>query len=237
MHDQATIPRHAAIAPPAERGALSAETAALSGNLLARQNSYAAYLATAGQIPHLLREIGRQREIAFRAVGEGTGRVLDLDRFDQHYLHLFVWDHQQEQLAGAYRISPTLTVLAEHGPEGLYTTTLLEFSQEFPAALTPGLELGRSFVVPAYQRSPLPLALLWRGTGVWLRQHPQCVRLFGAVSISGDYSVLSRGLLVEFLSRRPAAGSLPGGIRPRHPPGPALTVPTGPEAWAGPAGL
>jgi hypothetical protein len=90
MHDLATSPGRAAIALPAERGAVLAEVAALAkDSILARQNSFTVYAATAGPIPHLRHEIGRQREIAFRAVGEGTGRALDLDRFDQHYWHLF----------------------------------------------------------------------------------------------------------------------------------------------------
>lgn len=216
MPDALTAP--AEIAPAADRAAVLAEVAALAGRgALSRQGTFSAYVATAQEIPHLLHEIGRQRETAFRAVGEGTGQALDLDRFDRHYLHLFVWDQAREQLAGAYRLTRTVPVLAEYGPEGLYTSTLFQFTAEFLATITPGLELGRSFVVSSYQRSPVPLALLWQGIGAYLARHPECVKLFGPVSISGDYSALSRHLMVEFLRRRHPGGALPGGITPRHP--------------------
>ena len=94
-----------------------------------------------------------------------------------------------------------MPTLAEHGPDDLYTSTLFHFTPGFLTTLTPGLELGRFFVTGYYQPSPVPLALLWRGTGAFLTDHPDCVKLFGPVSISGGYPALSRHLIVEFLRR------------------------------------
>ncbi|MBU4460524.1 MAG: lysophospholipid acyltransferase family protein, partial [Verrucomicrobia bacterium] len=90
----------------------------------------AVYCAPAAQIPRLLHEIGRLREITFRAAGEGTGREIDLDRFDHHYHHLFVWNRKKSELVGAYRIGRTDEILASHGKKGLYTSTLFRYSRK-----------------------------------------------------------------------------------------------------------
>lgn len=166
---------------------------------LAEQGDLSAYLATANEIPEILREIGRLREISFRAVGEGTGEEIDLDRFDDHYLHLFLWDHTNEQIAGAYRLAPTDQVIAERGPEGLYCSTLFEFEIPFLQHLNPALELGRSFVAPDYQKSLAPLLALWKGIATFVSRHPRYHRLFGPVSISQDYAPISQDLIVRFL--------------------------------------
>ena len=94
----------------------------------------------------MLDEIGRLREIAFRAVGEGTGRARDLDVFDQTYRHLFVWDRQRHEIAGAYRLGATDEILAASGTAGLYTRTLFDYGDALLTQLGPALELGRSFV-------------------------------------------------------------------------------------------
>lgn len=167
--------------------------------LLATQGKLEVYLAKAPEIPAILQEIGRLREIAFRAVGEGTGREIDLDEFDQHYLHLFLWDPTEELIAGAYRLAPTDQVIAQKGPEGLYCSTLFEFDPAFLDHLNPALELGRSFVVPAYQKSISSLLALWKGILTYVSYHPRYHRLFGPVSISHDYTPLSQDIIVKFL--------------------------------------
>jgi hypothetical protein len=67
--------------------------------------------ARAAQIPSVLNELGRLREITFRATGEGTGKSLDIDRFDEHYIHLFVWNRPRSEIVGAYRLGPTDQIL------------------------------------------------------------------------------------------------------------------------------
>lgn len=166
---------------------------------LAEQGDLSAYLATAKEIPHILQEIGRLREVSFRTVGEGTGREIDLDRFDEHYLHLFLWDRKNEKIAGAYRLAPTDQVIAEQGAEGLYCSTLFEFKAPFLQHLNPALELGRSFVALDYQKSLAPLLALWKGIAAFVSRHPRYHRLFGPVSISQDYAPLSQDLIVRFL--------------------------------------
>ena len=99
------------------------EITALSGSSqLSTQGPFDVYLALADEIPNILLEIGRLREVTFRAVGEGSGKGRDLDRFDDYYYHLFLWDRDREQVAGAYRLGRTDLILAEFGFQGLFTS-------------------------------------------------------------------------------------------------------------------
>ncbi|MBI1380043.1 MAG: GNAT family N-acetyltransferase [Planctomycetaceae bacterium] len=166
---------------------------------LVEQGSLVVYLFRADEAPRTLREVGRLREIAFRAVGEGSGLSLDLDRFDRFYHHLIVWDREARVLVGAYRLAGTDEVLAHSGLAGLYTRTLFHFDESLVNALGPALELGRSFVRPEYQRTYAPLLLLWRGIGAYLVANPRYRRLFGAVSITDHYQPLSQALMVQYL--------------------------------------
>ncbi|MEY3660900.1 MAG: hypothetical protein RLZZ169_1726 [Pseudomonadota bacterium] len=134
----------------------------------------------------VIREIGRLREVAFRQVGEGTGKRRDLDRFDQHYQHLVLWDREALEIAGAYRIAEGAAVLRTLGEAGLYTSTLYQYRPEFRAYLEQGIELGRSFVNPRYW-GKASLDYLWQGLGAYLARRPEVRFLFGPVSVSADY--------------------------------------------------
>lgn len=168
---------------------------------------YRVLVAQRDQAPSLMREIGRLREISFRAVGEGTGKERDIDSFDEHYHQLFVWHAPSEQVLGAYRLCMTDVVLRRRGPEGLYTKTLFRYSGEFLEQLGPAVELGRSFVRPESQGAGRVLALLWRGIARLLAARPRYRTLFGPVSISSAYAEDTRRLI---------AGRLGQG-RYRHP--------------------
>ncbi len=185
--------------------------------ILARSGENTVYAAEADQIPHLLLEIGRLRELTFREVGEGTGQPRDLDGFDAHYLHLFIWNRNAGHVIGAYRIGRTDRILAEHGLDGLYTHTLFRQSALLHARLGPALELGRSFVLPDYQKAYAPLLLLWKGIGTYIATRPRYRHLFGPVSISRDYSDLSRRLIATTLMHHRQAGDLAALVRPRTP--------------------
>jgi putative hemolysin len=203
---------------------------------LAQSGGFAVWLATAGQIPRCLREIGRLREISFRAAAEGTGRALDLDRFDDLYLHLFVIHEAAGEIVGAYRLGPTDQIIARHGPEGLYTSTLFHSRREFFQAIGPALEMGRSFIRPEYQKSYSALLLLWKGIGGFIARNPRYRFLFGPVSISRDYSDLTRRLIATTLLAHSQAKDLALMVRPRRPvrlkpirvPGCGLIAP---DAW------
>lgn len=168
---------------------------------LARQGPLEVYLAPADRIPNVLLEIGRLRELTFRTVGEGTGRARDLDHHDPFYLHLFLWDREAGQIAGAYRLARTDEVLASHGVEGLYSASFCHYDPTLLDDLNPALELGRSWIRPDYQRSLHSLLGLWNGIGRFVARNPKYHRLFGAVCISADYSPTSQNLLVRYFRR------------------------------------
>ena len=131
----------------------------------------------------VMREIGRLRELTFRKVGEGTGARRDLDAYDPHYEHLVLWDPQALRIVGSYRFGHGGRLIAERGMAGLYTSSLFSYSPALESRLTQGMELGRSFVAPAYWRSRA-LDQLWQGIGLYLQRHPELHYVFGPVSMS-----------------------------------------------------
>lgn len=184
---------------------------------LVRAGDISCFCAEAPAIPYLLREIGRLREETFRAVGEGTGQDLDLDPFDDHYLHIFLWDHAQKKVMGGYRAGLTDQILKKHGPRGLYTSTLFQFKPALLQRLTPALELGRSFIRAEYQGHRHALPLLWRGIGEFIVRSPRYRLLFGPVSISRDYTDLSRSIMFRYLQEEKMDEGLSRLVRPRSP--------------------
>ena len=183
--------------------------------ILARQRELVVCLAHACEIPWILQEIGWLREQAFREIGEGTGKALDLDRFDQHYEHLFLFNEETCEIVGAYRLARTDLVMATEGIGGLYTHTLFKYDRSFLDAVSPALELGRSFVRKEYQRSTSVLPLIWRGIGAYVARSPQYATLFGPVSISQEYLPISRSLIVDFLDRHHKHPGLSGKVNGR----------------------
>lgn len=153
----------------------------------------------------VIREIGRLREVAFRQVGEGSGKRRDLDRFDQHYKHLVLWDREALEIAGAYRIAEGAAVLQSLGEGGFYTSTLYRYHPEFHYYLANGIELGRSFVNPQYW-GKASLDYLWQGLGAYLARRPEIRYLFGPVSISADYPRALVEELVFFFTSYYGAG-------------------------------
>jgi putative hemolysin len=200
------------LAPAVEPTELEREIEALGGDaMLATNGELVAYIATADRIPRVLEELGRVRELTFRAAGEGTGKAADLDRFDRDYRHLFLWHSTRRELVGAYR-------LAEIDRVGeLYTATLFHFGESFLRELGPAVELGRSFVRPEYQRSFAPLLLLWKGIGAWIAANPKYKVLFGPVSISATYSAPARELMVSYLERHATFASLMRFVKAKNP--------------------
>lgn len=162
----------------------------------------------------LLREIGRLRELTFRAVGEGTGNALDIDSYDAHYEHIVVWDEAAGKVAGAYRIARGAATLATHGLKGLYTASLFQYTDDVVPRLAEGMELGRSFVAPEYWGSR-SIDYLWQGIGAYLRRHPNVRYLFGAVSLSAALPLEAREQIVAYYARY--HGEVEGRAVSRHP--------------------
>jgi putative hemolysin len=206
-HRQAPVESQA---PPA---AMESEISSLSPLLSAGE--FSVYSAEACRIPTVLQEIGRLRELTFRAAGEGTGKSLDLDRYDRHYRHLFLWNRERGELVGSYRLGVTGDILPMHGVEGLYTNSLFRFDPRLFPLLGPAIELGRSFIRTEYQRQFSPLLLLWKGICQYVSRRPGCPTLFGAVSISNEYTRPSRDHIVSFLKSR-TSDELARYVKPRR---------------------
>lgn len=206
------------IATPQDAAAIEREVESLPRDrALVRHGEYVVCVAAAGQIPRTLKEIGRLREIAFRQAGEGTGRAADLDGFDRYYEHLFVWNEESREIVGAYRFAGTGEVIGSMGVRGLYTNTLFRLTPSFYRGIQPALELGRSFVRPEYQKSFLPLLLLWKGIGHYVARTRRYRFLFGPVSISAEYSSPSQALMVSYLKSLHGEDGLAEYVKPRKP--------------------
>ncbi len=176
------------------------------------------YAAEAEQIPRLLHEIGLQRENTFRAVGEGTGTACDLDEFDPHYIHLVMWDARNKCLAGAYRIGRTDFIIRNKGIKGLYNASFFRFHKPLLEVMAQGLEMGRAFITPPYQRLAASLDTLWMGIGRYLLKHPEYRYLYGTVSISNDYTEYSRRLILGWLRANAMEPALARHVQAFYPP-------------------
>lgn len=207
-------PKEIAEALPADK--LVAEIAGLDDLKLNSQGEFDLYLAPTGRIPNILREIGRLRELTFRAVGEGTNKSIDLDEFDLYYDHLFLWDREKQRLAGAYRIGNGARIMSRYGKRGFYTYTLFRMDRPMDRVLRRSFELGRSFIALDYQRQRLPLYMLWRGLLLHITANPDHRYLIGPVSISGTYSRISRSLIMEFVQQHHYDAEMAASVRPRN---------------------
>lgn len=145
----------------------------------------------------VMRELGRLRELSFRAVGEGCGKKRDVDKYDRIYDHIVLWDNEELEIVGSYRMAPINKVREEHKEVGLYTESLFDLSNLPEHMVKGGLELGRSFIQPKYwgKRS---LDYLWQGVGAYIHQNPEIRYLLGAVTISNDFNSEAKSSLIRF---------------------------------------
>ena len=166
---------------------------------LLQSKNYEVFLAKREVIPNILNEIGRLREITFREVGEGTNKSVDLDKFDDHYHHLFLWDHEAEKIAGAYRMGMGNEIFAAHGIDGFYLQDLFGFEPELYKMMSESIEMGRAFIIKEYQLKPMPLFLLWKGIVHCTLRFPEHKYLIGGGTISDKFSNFSKSLMIEFM--------------------------------------
>lgn len=166
---------------------------------LLTSKNYEVYLAPAKSIPNILREIGRLREITFREVGEGTNESIDLDGFDTYYHHMFLWDNENNLIAGAYRMGLGSQIFERYGIDGFYLQDLFRFEPELYKMMSQSIEMGRAFIIKEYQQKPMPLFLLWKGIVHTTLRYPEHKFLIGGVSISNQFSNFSKSLMIEFM--------------------------------------
>ena len=159
------------------------------------------FVVGSDRIPNLLREIGRLREETFRLVGEGTNKSLDLDEHDLYYNHLILWDRKEQKIAGAYRVGNGSQIMQRYGKKGFYISSLFKMGTPLDPILSQSLELGRSFIVPEYQKHRLSLFLLWKGILFYLLSNVQFRYIIGPVSISNQYQEVSKELIIQFITK------------------------------------
>jgi putative hemolysin len=170
-----------------------------NGGRLLKSKNYEVFFAERKEIPNLIFEIGRLREITFREVGEGTNESIDLDEFDSYYHHLFLWDDEAKVLAGAYRMGLGKRIYKKYGIQGFYVQSLFKFEPELYSMMENSIEMGRAFIIKEYQQKPMPLFLLWKGIVHVTLRHPEYKYLIGGVSISNQFSNFSKSLMIEFM--------------------------------------
>jgi len=169
--------------------------------MLFESGDFQVFCAPSLEMPNVLREIGRLREVTFREVGEGSNKSVDLDDYDLYYQQLIVWDHINKKIAGAYRVGMGKEIIEQFGPSGFYINSLFKISEAAYPILNESLELGRSFIVKDYQRKPLSLFLLWKGILYFLLKNPDYRYLIGPASISNEFSKFSKNLIVSFFKK------------------------------------
>lgn len=189
------------IATPANIDQILAEVALLrKGDYrLLQSKNYEVFFVSADKIPNVLHEIGRLREITFREVGEGTNESLDLDKYDKYYHHMFLWDEEARQIAGAYRMGLGSEIYKKYGIDGFYLHDLFRFEPELYDMMSKSIEMGRAFIIKSYQQKPMPLFLLWKGIVHTTLRYPEHKFLIGGVSISNQFSQFSKSLMIEFM--------------------------------------
>lgn len=201
---------------PIDKALLRAEVDALAPEcrVLNHGDHYSIFLAKSEDIPNLMIEIGRQREITFRSIGEGSMKPLDIDEYDKYYRQLFIWDNEEDALVGAYRIGFGGEIMPRYGLKGFYTHSLFRYDKELSEMLSHSLELGRSFITTAYQRKPTSLLMLWKGIFYTLLSHPDYRYLVGPVTISGEFQRSSKTIIMKYLTSRHFNHELASKIHP-----------------------
>jgi len=166
---------------------------------LLESKNYEVFLAKKEHIPNVLIELGRLREITFRAIGEGTNNATDLDRYDDYYHQMFLWDRDANRVAGAYRMGMGSEISKMYGLDGFYLNELFKFEPELHKMMSESIEMGRAFIIKEYQLKPMPLFLLWKGIVHCTLRFPEHKYLIGGVSISNKFSNFSKSLMIEFM--------------------------------------
>jgi len=169
------------------------------------------YIVTYHDSPNIMREIGRLREISFRTAGGGTGKDVDIDKYDTQenpYKQLILWDPEKEEIIGGYRYQFGSQVPSVDGKLQIATARLFDFSEKFLQEYLPyTIELGRSFIQPEYQSSKagakalFALDNLWDGLGALAVEHPEIKYFFGKVTMYSDFHTEARDYILSFLKK------------------------------------
>lgn len=188
----------------------------LLGNPLTFKGGNQVFLTTQKQSPNIILEIGRLREITFRAVNEGSGKSRDLDAYDQDFHHLILWDSEAQKLVGAYRLGIGSLLYEKEN----YHSIIHDFYRKNPsneAILKASMVMGRAFVVPEYQQKAFPLFVLWQGIMETLKLHAEVKYLIGQTSLPNSFHKYSKQLITGFLWKHFSDKEISQHFAPIHP--------------------
>ena len=181
---------------PVDPAVVKAELDNIPERVLFECGDYRCYFTRPDDIPGVMTEIARLREVTFRTVGEGSGKAKDTDIYDTYYKHLILWNIPNGEIAGAYRVGVGKEVLQR--PEGFYTASLFEFREGLKSYLPKSLELGRSFITPRYRKEVLPLKLLLSGILTAGANCEGAEYTMGPVSVSSDFPTFYKSLILRY---------------------------------------
>ena len=184
------------IMDPVDPAVVKAELESIPERVLFECGDYRCYFTRPDDIPGVMTEIARLREVTFRTVGEGSGKAKDTDIYDTYYKHLILWNIPNGEIAGAYRVGVGKEVLQR--PEGFYTASLFEFRDGLKSYLPKSLELGRSFITPRYRKEVLPLKLLLSGILTAGANCEGAEYTMGPVSVSSDFPTFYKSLILRY---------------------------------------
>ena len=185
--------------------------------LYAEKGAIKVFICPTMAIPNIMKEISVLRELTYRSAGEGTGKSCDTDEYDLYYRQIFIWDTKKQRIAGGYRMGCGDEIMNRYGRSGFYIQSLFKLEKGIDPILNQSLEMGRSFVVKDYQKDAFPLFLLWKAIFIFLKRNQQYRYLTGPVSISAQYSMFSRQVIVAFLKEHFFDTRLSAYVTPRHP--------------------
>lgn len=205
------------IIPAIDKEVLAAEIAALDSSckLFDHGENFEIYITPSADIPNLMQEIGRLREITFRSIGEGSMNSCDLDQYDKYYRQLFIWDKSAKALVGAYRMGFGGEIMPKYGLDGFYTHSLFRYDEGLGDMLSRSIELGRSFITNDYQRKPTSLLMLWKGIFAVLLNNKEYRYLVGPVTISGEFQRSSKTIIMTHLMQHFYDKEIASQIHPR----------------------
>ena len=214
----AAVEKMAPIVEPEDPELLRGEIDRIQDRMLLESAPYRLYFTGSEDIPHIMRELGRLREIVFRGVGEGTGTPMDTDQYDKYYKHLILWHMEDQQIAGAYRIGIGSELMARpEGSDAFYTASLFRFQEGLKPYLPKAMELGRTIIVDKYQRDVLPLKLLLSGILTAGARTPGMEYTLGPASISNDLPDFYKSLIVHYFRTHCSMPDAANIVRSTHP--------------------
>ena len=206
------------IMPPVPAELIRDDIARVKDCMLFSSGDYQVYLLRVAQAPSLMQELFRLREVTFRAVGEGTGLSLDTDPYDEFYRQMILWNVPEGEIAGAYRIGVGSELMERpEGKDAFYTSSLFQFQEGMLPYLHKGMELGRTIIIPKYQRDVTTLKLLLTGILTAGANFEKMEYSLGPASISNAIPHFYKSLIYHYILKNHSLPEAPSLLQPTHP--------------------